>query len=324
MTSRHDTAVVIAAHSHDYTLAPCLSSVIPLLHRPEDLIFVDNGSGQNLCTRISAQFPGITAVTLDRNFLFCGGYNAGIRVAMARGYEFILILNADTEVINPEFLSELLKAADRWPEAAFIGPLVYWRSENVVQKTCLQFPRICRNVLVWLPWRIARKYFENQPNIEFEVEFLNGVCVLCRRTALEEVGLLDENFGGYVEDADWSWRACKRGWKSIFTPVPSIIHHESSLGYEPYSLKTFLLKRNTVLWYLKIGCRISALSYAAAAVCLAFFRMMSATSKDERKKHRNFINSLCRAYLGLLRGETPGGWFGPPLEAWSGNVIASD
>ena len=313
-------AVVIATHKRDQALERCLSSVLPLLQQPEDLIFVDNGSGQNLGTWASTRFPSTTKVTLDRNFLYCGGYNAGIKIAMERGYEFALILNADTEVTNPEFLAELLKAAKRWPRAAFVGPLVYWRSEHVVQKTCLQFPNVLKNVLIWLPWRIARKYFDK----EGEVELLNGVCVLCRISALREIGLMDEIFGGYVEDADWSWRAQKRGWKSVFAPVPSIIHHEESVGYEPYSMKTFLAKRNTVLWYLKTGWRTSAFLYALAALGFAWIRMISVTSRDERRKHRYFVNRLYRAYLGLLSGQTPGGWFGPPLGAWTDNAVITN
>jgi GT2 family glycosyltransferase len=318
------TAVVIATHRYDQALARCLSTILPLLRRPEDLIFVDNGSEHHVGSWVSAQFPGTTTITLDRNFLFCGGYNAGIRVAMERGYDFVLILNADTEVVNPEFLADLLTFANRWPRAAFIGPLVYWKSKNVIQKTCLQFPTILRNVLIWLPWRLARGCFERHLQDEREVEFLNGVCVLCRISALREIGLMDETFGGYVEDTDWSWRAREKGWKSIFTPVPSIVHHENSVGYEPYSIKTFLLKRNTVLWYLKIGRRTSALAYALAAIGLACVRMISAMSHDERQKHQHFVKRLWRTYFGLLRGEAPGGWFGPPLASWADETISTN
>jgi GT2 family glycosyltransferase len=324
MASSERFAAVVTTHKHEPMLERCLGSIQPLLRQPEDLIFVNNGSTDDTGRWAHSRFPGITVVSLDRNRLFCGGYNAGIRVAMEKGYDFVLILNADTEVMNPGFLTELLAAADRWPRSAFIGPLVYWKSENVVQKTCLQFPRIVRNMLIWLPWRIARNRFEKQPSAETEVEFLNGVCVLCRVSALREIGLMDEIFGGYVEDADWSWRAREKGWKSVFAPVPSVIHHEEPIGYEPYSIKTFLLKRNTVLWYLKIGWRTSAFAYALAAMGLAWARMILETSKNDRRKHRCFVDNLYKTYRGLLRGDGLGAWFGPPLDSWPGKVTAND
>jgi N-acetylglucosaminyl-diphospho-decaprenol L-rhamnosyltransferase len=309
-------AVVIATNKRDDSLDRCLRSFLSILEDPEDLIFVDNGSDEHLSVSVSKKFRGLTTVRLEANRLFCGGYNAGIKRAVERGYGFVLISNADSEVVNPGFIVQLLEVAERWPRAAFIGPLVYFRDRDVVQKTCLKFPDVVRGAAIWLPWRLARGYIDRQATKERGVEFLNGVCVLCRIEALKEIGLMDENMGGYVEDADWAWRAREKGWLSVFTPVPSVIHHENPNGYEPYSLKTFLLKRNTVLWFLKTGQRTSAFTYAGLSIGLGRVRMMVEQSTLERKKHQYFLERLGRAYQGLLRGEEFGEWFGPPLGPW--------
>jgi len=124
---------------------------------------------------------------------------------------------------------------------------------------------------------------------------------------------MDESFGAYMEDADWAWRAKSKGWSSVFVPCPSIIHHEEPLGYEQYSLKTFLLKRNMVLWFLKTNHRRSAAVYAWFSLRLAELRTLSAVNSRNRALHIGFRKKLRRAYAGLLRGETPGAWFGPPL-----------
>ena len=315
-TKQNQVAVVVATHKKYSTLVRCLQSLRSILASPLDLIFVDNGSDEKLYERVQMQFPEITVIQLSENRYFCGGYNAGIRVAMERGYDFVLIVNADTEVVNLGFLPELLKTAQRWPRAAFIGPLVYFRSQEVVQKTCLEFPRVLRSAAIWLPWRLFPQYFLQQPKEETAVEFLNGICVLCRISALREIGLMDENMGGYVEDADWAWRAKQKGWVSVFAPVPSIAHHEAPSGYEPYSLKSFLLKRNTVYWFLKISRRYSAWSYAQASIVLAIARLLTVRSAYERQKHRYFLRRLTRAFKGLLRGEPLGEWYGPPLGLW--------
>ena len=57
------------------------------------------------------------------------------------------------------------------------------------------------------------------------------------------------------------------GWGSLFTPVPSLIHHEEVQGYEHHSFKSFLLKRNTVHWLLKAGRRRSASVPTARCRC---------------------------------------------------------
>jgi len=283
---------------------------------PSAIIFVDNGSEEFLCDLVAKKFPQTTIMRLPSNKFFCGGYNAGIKVAIEKGHEFVLIANADTEVCNPGFLHELLSVEGRWPQAAFLGPQVFWRHPGMVQKTCLRFPSILRSSWQWLPWRMARRYFEKQPFKETVVDFLNGVCVLCRVKALKEIGLMDENMGGYVEDTDWGWRARQKGWVSVFAPVPSVIHHENESGYEPYSLKTFLLKRNTAYWYLKIGQPQSAWIYAQASTVLAIMRLLAGRNANERRKQGYFLRRLIRAYRGLLRGEELGEWFGPPIGPW--------
>jgi N-acetylglucosaminyl-diphospho-decaprenol L-rhamnosyltransferase len=316
MTLSGRTAVVVSSHRLYPTLEKCLTGFQSILPDAQDLIFVRNGPSPDLEGLVAARFPSITHLSLSENKYFCSGYNAGIRLALERNCEFVLIVNADIELVNPSLLSDLREAAARWPRAAFLGPLVYMRKSGTVQTTCLRYPSILYHALVWLPWRISQRLVQRQPDRECEVEFLNGVCVLCRASALRDIGLMDETFGGYSEDADWSWRARSRQWTSVFVPIPGIIHHEESEGYEPFSLKNFLLKRNTVLWFVKAGRRGSAISYACAAMVLAWLRARSAKSQIERQKHRYFLKKLARSYRGLLRDEELGSWFGPPLGSW--------
>jgi len=308
--------VVIAGHKMVPKLERCLGGFVSLLAGASNLIFVDNGSKENIKKWVEEKFPKITAIRLGENRLFCGGYNAGIRIAMERGYDFVLIVNADTEVINPGFIKDLIESAERWPMAAFIGPLVYLRSPEVIQETCLQFPGIIRNASIWVFSRILPKRYFDQPKKESRVEVLNGVCVLCRVRALKEIDLMDENMGGYAEDYDWAWRARKRGWASVFSPVPSVVHHEERSGYELYSLKRFLGKRNVVYWFLKIGRHHSARCYAKASLGLAMARLFLSRSSAERRKHAYFFRRLRRAFRGLLCREAIGEWFGPPFGSW--------
>jgi GT2 family glycosyltransferase len=307
-------AVVVAEHRNYATLELCLHDFRGLVARAADLIFVDNGSGGALTTWAREHAPGISTITLTENRLFCGGYNAGIRAAMERGHDYVLIANADTEVVNPGFVANLIDTMQRYPRAAFVGPLVYYRDRGAVQTTCLKFPSLWRSLLVWLPYRLAPSAVTRQPAHEHHVDFLNGVCVLCRVAALREIGLMDERFGAYVEDTDWAWRARQRGWVSLFTPVPSLIHHEETTGYEPYSFKNFLLRRNTVYWLLKAGRRRSARWYATAAIVLARLRAAMAPP-DEQGAYRDYARRLRAAYRHLLAGEALGPWFGPPMDS---------
>ena len=95
------TAVVVGAYRRGETLERCLTSLQNMAEHPEDLIFVDNGSKDGLATWVHSRFPRASVVRLEQNLLYCGGYNAGIKEAIAQGYDYVLILNADTEVVQP-------------------------------------------------------------------------------------------------------------------------------------------------------------------------------------------------------------------------------
>jgi GT2 family glycosyltransferase len=301
MMHPHRTAVVVSAHRPYATTDSCLSGFCSIVDRKEDFIFVNNGSSESLRRLVSEISPGITVLNLPQNRFFCAGYNAGIRDALEKGYDFVLLANADTEVVNFSFIDGLLEVAQRRPNAAFIGPLVYYRNTDAYQNTRFSFPSVAHNVAAWIPWRLFPSLRHHPPLREEEVDFLNGVCVLCRCAALRDFGLMDEQFGGYIEDADWGWRARQKGWSSVFVPIPSIIHHEEQQGYEHFSFKTFLLKRNTVLWHLKAGQSCSALLYAAASLALIRLRMLRA-GKSERDRHLRFFRNLSRSYKAMLGG----------------------
>src|SRR5262249_15942870 len=86
-------AVVVAAHRSYATLSLCLKGFRTIVRNPADLIFVDNGSGGALTYWVNQQFPDVTVLQLNDNRLFCGGYNTGIRHALDRDYEYVLIVN---------------------------------------------------------------------------------------------------------------------------------------------------------------------------------------------------------------------------------------
>jgi GT2 family glycosyltransferase len=309
------TAVVVCAHRMCFPLERCLTDFLQEVDRPENLVFVANGTSDDLIDWARAKFPEITVIELPDNRHYCGGYNAGLRWAMDRDFDFVLLVNADTEVASPGFVRRLAQAAGAWPDAAFLGPMVFFRERDVVQATALRFPSFFRHLWGWPVHRLRGE--TPQRDGAGPVEFLNGVCVLCRVEALRQIGLLDETMGGYVEDADWSWRAKTAGWRSVQVPEPSIIHHEADHGYEQHSLKTFMLKRNTVYWLRKIGASGDAWGYAGASLVLAILRAGWATiRRRNRSAHWRFCRRLTRSYLGILTGRRPGDWFGPPVGPW--------
>lgn len=308
-------AVVVATHAYCFPLEKCLADFAAQTQSPRDVILVDNGSGGTMTAWARAHAPDVTTLTREKNGFFCGGYNEGLRYALDNGYEFALIVNADTETCNPRLISDLLAAADRYPSAAFIGPKVYLREVGNVQNTVLTFPSFVRGLVSFVQHKVTGAPAIASDDREREVEFLNGVCVICRCAALREIGLLDETMGGYVEDTDWSWRAKYAGWTSVYTPIPSIIHHQPEAGYEHYSLKTFMLRRNTIYWQWHRGARLEAALYGWSARLLAWLRALRATvlRRADREKFWEFSRRIAAVDRGIRSGKPIGEWFGPPI-----------
>lgn len=307
-------AVVVATHRYCYPLERCISSHLDLLESAADFVFVDNGSGGEMTTWAKDRFPDITVVTREQNGFFCGGYNSGMQYAIDHHYEYVLIVNADTEVCNRAYLATLVEASKRHPTAAFLGPTVYLREPGNVQNTILRFPWFSRHLSHWLTSGVRVTNQSAATTNETAVDFLNGVCVLCRVDALRQFGLLDEEMGGYVEDTDWSWRARQQGWHSLYVPVTSILHHQAEDEYEHYSVKTFMLRRNHVYWHMKVGHIWQARLFAAFSLLLARCRVLRAfLLQRDIREHRRYAARFQDVVRRILAGEPVGDWFGPPL-----------
>lgn len=310
-------AIVVAAKKYCFPLERCLASLKDLLENPRDLVFVDDGSGGEMSRWAHELLPDITVITRPQNGHFCAAYNSGLAHAVDRDYEFALIVNSDTEVDNPGFVQDLLRVAERHPRGAFFGPKVFFRKSGNVQNTVLAFPWFRRTMASKArDWFLPRRPVRSGDQ-EKQVEYLNGVCVLCRVPALREVGLMDETLGIYVEDVDWSWRARQRGWYSVYAPIPSIVHHQAAVGYEHYSQGMFMLRRNQVYWHMKCRRPLEARLYAAFALRLAKIRRWQARNDVATRQHYDhYIRKFTDVSKRLLAGETPGPWFGPPLGPW--------
>ena len=143
-----------------------------------------------------------------------------------------LILNPDT-LVQPDTLSKAMEHMEAHPEVGILGPVIF-DSDGAIQGSARAFP----NLLTALFGRksILSKIFPNNPitreNIltdrsdgvtPMEVDWVSGACMLVRRDAVEHVGLLDDKFFMYWEDADWVPGVCGRkdGKLSISLVLPS-------------------------------------------------------------------------------------------------------
>lgn len=290
-------AVVIVGYNEKHLLADCLGTWSKVDYKPLQIIYIDNDSRDGTLDFIRAAFPHVVAASSGGNLGYCGGNNVGIRLALAAGAEFVLILNPDTTVCNPGFLTSMVTYLRDHPHVGKVGPRVFLREPGTVQNTVMSWPSIGGSA-------VARLGHGNQSaamDSPTEVDVLNGCCVLVRATALRAVGLYDEEYWCYGDEAEWDWRAEQTGWKRHFVPVDSIVHHQKVAGYDFASRANLLMKRNTALWFLNAGKPISLLGWMAATTAIAIGRTFTAPLRGQSAlKHARFTGTLVRTYAGIL------------------------
>ncbi len=217
------TIIVLNWNRREETLA-CLASLARADLGGARILVVDNGSRDGSVAAIRERFPQVEVVSLPENRGYAGGNNAGIRVALERGAQAVLLLNNDTEV-SPDFLSPLLWALDAHPIAGAVCSAIHRIDRPEMLDVAYAEVRFEQHRAVQL------RGVNSLPGNGFEarrpVEVAVGCCVLLTARALEDVGLFDESYFAYHEDVDWCLRARRIGYQLIYEPLSRVFHRGS-------------------------------------------------------------------------------------------------
>ncbi|MCP4578450.1 MAG: glycosyltransferase [Deltaproteobacteria bacterium] len=224
--------VIIVNYNSTPQLLKCIRSLLSLSEGISLRIHVqDNASRKGDVRVVARDFPEVLLTRNSRNYGFAKAVNRAIKNGSA---PYVLILNPDTLAL-PGLLSTTLGYMENHPEVGVLGPKIL-DSDGVVQGSARSFP----NLLTALFGRksILSKIMPHNPitreNIltvlsdgmnPMEVGWVSGACMLVRRDAIDNVGPFDERFFMYWEDADWCRRMWRKGWKVIYFPEASMIHH---------------------------------------------------------------------------------------------------
>jgi GT2 family glycosyltransferase len=162
-----------------------------------------------------------------KNYGFAQGNNIGIDFGLKHlSPDYVLLLNNDT-VVGENFLTELVKVAEKDDEIGFLGPKTYFYHEkNKIQAAgggIVDFKhgdsvRICHNV-------IDDGHVANENK---KLDYIMGSCILVRKSVIEKIGLLDTVYFTYWEDVDWCFRGLENGYKSVYVYKSEIWHKEGT------------------------------------------------------------------------------------------------
>ncbi|MCL4533539.1 MAG: glycosyltransferase family 2 protein [Bacteroidetes bacterium] len=216
--------VIIVNWNSLHFLLPCLESLYGgAITQPFEVIVVDNASTDGNLEELTARYPAISVIRNPTNRGFAGANNQAIRHSHGR---YILLLNPDT-VLFPGTIDALWRFLEANPGAAVAGPqLLDSRLLPLQSHSSFPGPHLLPRGLRAALTASFAIHQQNPDHTARRVDWVGGACMLIRRDALEQVGMLDESFFIYFEEADLCWRLRERGWDTHYVPQARVIHYQ--------------------------------------------------------------------------------------------------
>jgi GT2 family glycosyltransferase len=245
--------IIVTWNGRQFTLE-CLDSLrFYLDDRKVEIIVVDNASSDGTPELVDQDFPWVRLIRNSSNLGFAKANNIGIVASKGR---YVCLVNSDVKV--PQ---DCLRAMEAYMEAnpavGLIGPRMLCPGE-LIGRSYMRFPTVwralCNALELHCVFRDSARLsgimmpdFDNRQTAEVDV--LNGWFLMARRRAVEEVGMLDEQFFMYGEDIDWSLRFHKAGWKRVYFAGASAFHYGgASSSVEPARFYIEMKRANLLLY----------------------------------------------------------------------------
>jgi GT2 family glycosyltransferase len=313
---RAATAIVLLNWNSGEMTAECIRSLLRMRSSDYEIIVVDNGSKDTSVEYLRGQFPEITVLPQDHNLGFAAGCNVGMKLALDRGTKYVLPLNNDT-VVDPEFLTELQKTAEEYPQAGMISPKIYfWDMPDRLWWAGGGF-----SLWTGMARHIGRKEVDKgQFDLDVEVDWATGCAVLMRCDVLRETGLFDESFFGNAEDLDLSLRLRKIGFQVWFAPKAKLWHKEG-VDYRKNAgeyLRKFTGTRNLLFVMRKHARTTQWLTFLPNFLLryVAFYIALSLARRDYRSAW-----AVLQGIVAFVRTRREGGWSTPAVPGDKNKVL---
>jgi len=237
-------AIVITTFNQEILLGKCLAS----LKRKTDyknykVFLVDDASKIEIGKKIKKKFPWIKLIVNKNNLGFAKSYNIGIKTSL-KNYnpDYILLLNDDTEIIQKNWLSNMIKVGEGYENIGILGCRVVYRDGS------LQFFAINNKAYFFENKGKKLKSKEIYSTQKIKKGGIIGACFLIKRKIFKKIGLLDEKFSPfYGEESDYCERVRKAGFDIGYVGDSEIIHlGAKSTSTIPYDKVWYIKKKNAI------------------------------------------------------------------------------
>ncbi len=249
----HDlVTIIIVNFNSGALLSRCIQSVLSS-DITVNVVIVDNNSHDDSLEKVLALSKGDERIKIIQNSVNTGFSHASNQALKYAKGKYCLFLNPDC-IIKTDTIRKMLNLMEKYTDVAMSGPLIV-NPDGTEQRGCRR--------TIPTPWRSfvrafgLSKYFQGHPRFRdfllnkeplpdkaVDVEAISGAFMFVRKTAIDEIGLLDEGYFLHCEDLDWCMRIRQKGWRILFSPQTVITHTKGGCSKN---------KRIFVLWHMHKG-----------------------------------------------------------------------
>ena len=291
MVKNSKIAIIIVNWKQYQLTKLCLYSLQKIKYDNYQIILIDNESNPKELKKIKNQFDKIITFPNQKNLGFTGANNVGIEYAIKNDFEYVMLINNDTEV-EKNFINPLIELLEKNQNFGAAQPLIlnYYNRNKV-----------------WSAGGFLNKFFgytyviKSPEGIKKNIDWITGCCFFLRTDVIKKIGLLDENFFAYYEDVDWSIRIKNAGYDLAFVKSSVVYHHGSKSSKNESNEGTL----SPFVHYLNIRNHIFLLRKnkdVFNSVGVLFFQFFKIVSYSVYFIVRVRINKLNMVYKGLVDG----------------------
>lgn len=231
--------ILVLNYNGKETLLNCLRSVYQLDYQNFETVIIDNNSDDGSFELAKQNFSTAHFIKNHSNLGFAAGNNVGIRFALEKFADYVLLLNSDA-YLKKDALTKLIEETEKVPGFDIASPLITRADEKTIW--------FAGGKINWLRMRTTHLFdaYSSQPSSS---EYITGCAMLVKKQVFKKIGLFDEDFFLYYEDADFSLRAKKNGFSLGIIPAAKITHDERS--EQTRSKKIYWLVLSGLIFYKK-------------------------------------------------------------------------
>jgi GT2 family glycosyltransferase len=297
-------SIVIVSWNTRALLVDCLNSLAEAIAKDVEVLVVDNASDDDSVAVVREKFPWVKLIANRENVGFATGNNQAIRQSTG---EYALLLNPDT-IVLPGALTTLMAFMDEKPKAGMAGSRVL-NPDGTLQTSAYPAPTLFREL-----WRLfhldalwPRGVYDMDDwptDVNRKVDVLLGACILCRRQALDQIGLMDEKYFMYSEEVDLCYRVRQAGWAIYWVPAAKIIHYGGQSTAQVAGEMFLRLYQGKLIYFKKHYGRATTLAYKLVILLTALSRLLLTPlawleHPKQRERHLALAGRYWRLVLSL-------------------------